>query len=360
MTDAGRGLFDETPPAGDEPRAAQTSGPGEQHQADETATPRRRATDHPSAASSSAGAPVSPARVAPAEVHPRSRVAAIPDDAALVDAPHAAAPARPDEGRPVALRLAGLHVRMGSLALARAELESLAGRGMLDEPALLDLAEVRWRTGDLAGAGEAANALLARDRDDPLALVIAAESVSALGRPGEARRLAARALEGIDGPLEPLFAGIPRSMVWPADAVDDPSPVGGDAGEPLARPPAAAGSTAPRTQAGSPASTGAAEAFAGGRAALGAGDTAQAAVRLSVALRLEPGYARDVLAAVGSQKVDPALALVAGDALRLLGRESEALAAFDLARGHVHSPREPHVREAEAAVDPPDDEAAPA
>ena len=31
MTDAGRGLFDETPPAGDEPRAAQTSGADEQH-----------------------------------------------------------------------------------------------------------------------------------------------------------------------------------------------------------------------------------------------------------------------------------------------------------------------------------------
>jgi hypothetical protein len=49
--------------------------------------------------------------------------------------------------------------------------------------------------------------------------------------------------------------------------------------------------------------------------------------------------------------VDPALALVAGDALRLLGRESEALVAFDLARGHVHSPQEPHVRLAEAAAD---------
>ncbi len=181
--------------------------------------------------------------------------------------------------------------------------------------------------------------------------------MSALGRPGEARRLAARALEGIDGPLDPLFAGIPRSMVWPADAVEDPAPVGGDAGEPLARPPVAAGVGDAADACRDPASTGAAEAFAGGRAALGAGDTAQAAVRLGVALRLEPGYARDVLAAVGGQKVDPALALVAGDALRLLGRESEALAAFDLARGHVHSPREPHVRDAEAAGDPHDDAA---
>ena len=358
MTDAGRGLFDETPPAGDVPQPARTSGADEPHQADETATPRRRATDHPSAVPVSAGAAGSPARVAPDEVHPRSRVAAIPDDAALVDAPHAATPPRADdEGRPVALRLAGLHVRMGSLALARAELESLAGRAMLDEPALLDLAEVRWRTGDLAGAGEAANALLARDRDDPLALVIAAESVSALGRPGEARRLAARALDGIDGPLEPLFAGIPRSLVWPADPVEDQSPVADDAGEPLARPPVAAGAVSPRSRAGTPASTGAAEAYAGGRAALGAGDTAQAAVRLGVALRLEPAYARDVLAAIGDEEVSPALVLVAGDALRLLGRESEALVAFDLARGHVHSPQEPHVRDAAAAGEPDDDAA---
>jgi hypothetical protein len=62
-----------------------------------------------------------------------------------------------------------------------------------------------------------------------------------------------------------------------------------------------------------------------------------------------------VLAAIGDQAADPALALVAGDALRLLGRESEALAAFDHARGHVHSPDEAHVREAasDAAGDAP-------
>jgi hypothetical protein len=294
--------------------------------------------------------------VAPGEVHARSRAAAIPDDAALVDAPHAAPGARTDDdGRPVALRLARLHVRMGSLALARAELESLAGRGMLDEDALLDLAEVRWRTGDLAGAGEAANALLARDRSDTLALVIAAESVAALGRPGEARRIAARALDGAAGSLDPLFAGIPRSLVWPSEPAAGDAEARDEPGEPIARAPVTAGARQSRTPKAEPASPGAAEAFAGGRAALAAGDTAQAAVRLGVALRLESGYARDVLAAIGDRASDPALALVAGDALRLLGRESEALAAFDLARGHVHSPEEPHVREAGAdtAGDPP-------
>jgi hypothetical protein len=258
--------------------------------------------------------------------------------------------------RPVPLRLARVHLRMGSLALARAELESLAGRGMLDDGALLDLAEVRWRTGDLAGAGEAANAILERGRDEPLALVIAAESVAAQGRPGEARRLAGRALDAHDGPLDPLFAGIPKSLIWPAEAVAIGTSGVEDPGEPLAarepRAGAPADARAAPEPAASPAPTGAAEAFAGGRAALLAGDTLQAALRLGVALRLEPGYARDVLAAIGEQAADPALALVAGDALRLLGRESEALAAFDLARGHVHSPDEPHVRRAtEDALD---------
>ena len=34
----------------------------------------------------------------------------------------------------------------------------MAGDGALDDEAIIDLAEVRWRTGDLAGAGEAAAA----------------------------------------------------------------------------------------------------------------------------------------------------------------------------------------------------------
>jgi hypothetical protein len=78
----------------------------------------------------------------------------------------------------------------------------------------------------------------------------------------------------------------------------------------------------------------------------------QAAVRLGVAVRLEPGYAPDVLAVIGDAPTDPALALVAGDALRLLGRESDALAAFDVARGHVHSAEEPHRRGPAPGDDP--------
>ena len=109
------------------------------------------------------------------------------------------------------LALARLHLRLGSLALARAELETLAGRDALDQDGLVDLAEARWRTGDIAGAGEAAVAAL-DDEDGPLlALVVAAEAAAARGRPTEARRLADRAMEVANGSIDALFAGMPRA-----------------------------------------------------------------------------------------------------------------------------------------------------
>ena len=109
-----------------------------------------------------------------------------------MDAP-APAPRLPD------LVLARLHLRLGSLALARAELETLAGRDALDEDGLVDLAEARWRTGDIAGAGEAAVAALADEEGPLLALVVAAEAAAARGRPTEARRLAEKAMADADG-----------------------------------------------------------------------------------------------------------------------------------------------------------------
>jgi tetratricopeptide (TPR) repeat protein len=231
--------------------------------------------------------------------------------------PDASAPLAPAARLPN-LRLATLHLRMGMLPLARAELEAAAGRGKLDEAALLDLAEARWRTGDLAGAGDAAHAALERGIDAPLAYLISAEAIAALGRPSEARRLAGRALDRAGGSLDALFAGMPRASIWPADAVPE--------GVAVAR---------TRSPEAGPASAAAAESFAGGRAALAAGDVATASVRLGVAIRLEPGFAQGVLDALNDRTDEPALALVAGDALRLLGRESEALEAFDRARGRA-------------------------
>jgi hypothetical protein len=237
-----------------------------------------------------------------------------------------------DDDRSTTLRLARVHLRLGALSLARAELESLAGRGQLDEAALADLAEARWRTGDLAGAGEAARLLLEQGSSAPMGLVIAAEVVAAQGRPREARRLVARALDAIEGPLDAVFAGMPRNAPWPVE----PMPPAADA---------AVAPVSPQGYAGwdgtAPASAAAAEAYTGGRAALATGSTGhvtRAALQLSVALRLDPGIAGAVLDAIGGRATEPELALVAGDALRLLGRETDALAAYEVARGGRAAP----------------------
>lgn len=134
-----------------------------------------------------------------------------------------------DQDRPTrsaALALARLHLRTGALALARTELETLAGRDQLDDPGILDLAEVRWRTGDVAGAGEAVAALLdgvddAAELDatagSPLAWIIAAEAAAARGRPTEARRYADRLRTATSASIDAIFAGLPRSSAWPPD-----------------------------------------------------------------------------------------------------------------------------------------------
>jgi tetratricopeptide (TPR) repeat protein len=252
-------------------------------------------------------------------------VTELPETMVAPPAPATAA----DGARRATLRLARVHLRLGSLSLARAELEALRNRDALDEDGLLDLAEARWRTGDLAAAGEAASAVVDRGRDDTVALVIAAEARAAEGRAGEARRLAQRALADLDAPLELVFAGMPRSSIWPGEDADGATPV-----------------TVAATGAGVAASPAAAEAYAGGQAALAAGDSTNAALRLGVAVRLEPGFAQAVVDAVGPRPADPALALLAGDALRLLGRETEARAAFDVARGASPAPA------ADPAADP--------
>jgi hypothetical protein len=149
--------------------------------------------------------------------------------------------------------------------------------------------------------------------------------MAAMGRPSEARRLAARALGAIEAPLDPVFAGMPRNAIWPGDELLDAGPA--DASIDRAR--AVAGGAAVA------ASAAAAEAFAGGRAAMNRGDSTTAAIRLGIALRLDPGFARGVLDVVEDRAETPLLALVAGDALRLLGREDEALEAYHQARGRA-------------------------
>ena len=253
------------------------------------------------------------------------------------------------------LVLARLHLRLGSLGLARAELETMAGRNALDDQGIRDLAEVRWRTGDLAGAGEAAAAYLETQPDDVLSLVIAAEMQAHLGRPGEARRLAGRALSGSPGPIDALFAGMPRSSVWPVDTGGPDEPAGtlfadlglaapdwsvdvsgGEPGAVFAGPRLDdVGMLAPSEEAGAglwdshhgtmaQALPDPAELFDRGRAALNADRPGQAAAGLALALRAAPGLAPAVLDLIAGRS-EPVLALVRGDAHRIVGHESEAM-----------------------------------
>jgi hypothetical protein len=268
----------------------------------------------------------------------------------------------------------------------------MAGNGTLDDDGLLDLAEVRWRTGDLPGAGEASAAFLTSGRESVLALVITAEATAALGRPGEARRLAGRALEAADGPLEPLFAGLPRSPIWPQDPADRAEPAGrffadvggssasratpgaldtastgpaaaGDAGMAAERAGVGFGGEAlpaslwdahlhgahPHAALPPPALPDGAMALDAARRALRAGDAQDAVVQLGLVLRVSPGLAPAVLDVAGSM-TGAGFDLIRGDAYRLVGHEAEAQRAYasaastlsgSAAPGHAAPPMEP-------------------
>jgi tetratricopeptide (TPR) repeat protein len=236
-------------------------------------------------------------------------------------------------------RLATIHLRTGSLSLARAELETLAGEGALDDESLIDLAEVRWRTGDLPGAGEAADAYLEAGHETTLGLVISAEAHALLGRPTEARRLADRAIARADRSLDGVFAGLPRSSIWPravgTEALAQPESTGAASVVAGRRRAVSGGATAATTEHGDagPATAAAGHVPDGSRAlraaeeALAAGDPAGAAIQLGLALRASPALAPAVLDVVRDQD-GPAFDLIRGDAYRLVGREGEARRSF--------------------------------
>jgi tetratricopeptide (TPR) repeat protein len=135
------------------------------------------------------------------------------------------APSTPPAGRAGTrdaddVRLARVHLRLGQLTLARAELEDLLHRELLDTSSLAVLAEARWRTGDAAAAAEAAEAHLEAGGSDDVAICIAAEAAAAEGRPGDARELMDRLPAADAATLDAIFAGMPRRAFWPAGPVD--------------------------------------------------------------------------------------------------------------------------------------------
>jgi len=243
--------------------------------------------------------------------------------------------------RDIDLVVARLHLRLGSLQLARAELEEMAGKGILDDEGLIDLAEARWRTGDLTGAGEAANVALAAGNEAIVALVIAAEATAAAGRPAEARRLASRALEMADLSVTDVFAGMPRASIWPIEPGTPTvaEPLFGTEASAVAATTAATVSHEPGLwdDAGELDLPDPAEALEAGRRALADGRTATGALQLSLVLRLAPALAPAVLDAVAAYD-GPELALVKGDAYRLVGHERDARLAFADAAASIPEP----------------------
>jgi len=231
------------------------------------------------------------------------------------------------------LRLAQLHLRLGQLSLARAELEDLALHEGLDTGGLASLAEARWRTDAADAAVDAARAHLAAGGADGVAICIAAEAAAAAGDGQAAQELMAR-LRALDaGQIDILFAGMPQRAAWPVspDAAVEAAGLaapGSGLGRPIAGPgPAGEGGPdrARRTLAGRD------EAAELRRAREELGPRPERAlVRLALVLRLDPTLAPAVLDAVALRR-EPTAALVRGDAQRLLGRHLEAEAAFDAA-----------------------------
>ncbi len=295
-------------------------------------------------------------------------------EAAIDDGRGTALPGDADDRTP-ALDLASLHLRLGSLALARSELETFAGRGVLDATARIDLAEVRWRTGDLVGAGEVAREALAGGGEAVVALVVASEAASALGRPSEARRLAGRAMSLSGGPIDAIFAGMPRSSVWPGDPAE-PAPLSStlfppersdlaiesdreDAGlagvddlvdeyaaavdgsadeaEPGLWDLHEAAALAAGTAQPVPGDLDPSALFDAGRAALETGDRSSAAVHLGLVVRMAPALAPAVLSLIGEPS-DSGLQLVQGDAYRAVGHEAEARRCYAAAIGSASTP----------------------
>jgi len=285
-------------------------------------------------------------------------------------------------------QLARLHLRTGLLRLARVELEELAGGGRLDIDGVLDLAEARWRTGDLRGAAEAAGAWLdagvgpdgapaggapaaggdlavdpaggtgADGRARALAHAVIADGLTVRGRHDDAATHVAAALDALAGgpggsmatALDALFAGIsPRADAWPSFGTG-----AADSGPSEA---AAADLHVARllTRA---ANAGANDPIAAADERLRAGDDVAAAVLLVLALRVAPSHAGEIL-----QRADAALLahpgapllLARAEALRALGRhEAAGIAYADAdARARGGAPGASPVRGA-VALDPTD------
>jgi hypothetical protein len=185
------------------------------------------------------------------------------------------------------------------------------------------------------------------------------------------------------GTIDPVFRGMPRSSVWPADPAEPvPSPTtlfppdraeavvdadreetspasaqdrdtpdtavalaaGADAEGPSAEPGLWDLHEAAALAAGAavvgPNDLDPSALFDDGQAALQAGDLASAAVQLGLVVRLAPALAPAVLSTIG-EPVDAGLLVVQGDAYRAVGHETEARRSYAAAMGIAKTPPTP-------------------
>ena len=230
----------------------------------------------------------------------------------------------------------------------------MAGDGVLDDEALIDLAEVRWRTGDLPGAGRGGRRLPGgrprddarpRDRGRGPGRARPPERGAPARRPGDPR--ADRSLDGV-------FAGLPRSSIWPRDVrrrghgpargararrrppdgADPPRAGCGDAARRVPRLP-----LLPR-----PGMSPMAPGVAGRRGGDRRQRSVSAAIQLALALRASPALAPAVLDLARDQ-TGPAFDVIRGDAFRIVGREGEARRSFAAAATTARTPMEPPRRD---------------
>ena len=226
------------------------------------------------------------------------------------------------------VRVARVHLRLGQFTLARAELEDLNRRALLDTTSLAVLAEARWRTGDVSAAAEAAQAHIDAGGSDDIAMCIAAEAAAVDGRPDDARALMGRLPASDAVALDVMFAGMPRRAFWPAGPVDR-TPVKDETPTEVYRHVVGTerrlkGQLDPSAE------------LARARSELESRPD-RAFLRLALVLRHDPNLAPLVLAAL-HLRGEPAAALLRGDAQRLLGRHLEAEAAFDAAAETLEAP----------------------
>lgn len=198
------------------------------------------------------------------------------------------------------------------------------------------LAEALWRQGRLVGARAALDSMgsASPHRQLPMAMIIEAEALAALGEPDRAAGALERVISsiGVDD-AHALRAGASGRLRWPIPSEMQPPPPARQSRPPWTRDAVAKdpGLTPPDPDDRTVAARGRVEEA---RVAYVAGDLHRGDADMSLAIRLDPALAADGIGilepTLGGQPAAGRL-LLYGDLLRAAGRGAEAASAYDRA-----------------------------